>query len=58
MGQSIKEWTKENLWKTTLKNLKGYGLLKQTIFLQFIKGYLPKVILYPFLNTWTHILKI
>ena len=34
MRQSILEWTRENLWKTQpLKNLKGYGLPKQTISL-------------------------
>ena len=27
-GQGIQEWTKQNLWKATFKNLKGYGLLK------------------------------
>ena len=32
-----------------LKNLKGYGLLKQTF--KFFKCYLPKILLGPFLNT-------
>ena len=29
--KGIQEWTKQILWKTAFKNLKGYGLLKQTI---------------------------
>ena len=39
MGQSIQEWTKYNLWKTTL-NLKGWDM----VFI-FFEG--------PFFNTWT-----
>ena len=31
---SIQEWTKQNLWKVAFKNIKWYGLLKQTIPLQ------------------------
>ena len=51
-----------------LKNLKVYGLLKQTISLQAdhipssrpypfkcFKGCLPQILLSPFLNTWTYI---
>ena len=39
MGQSIQEWTKQNLWKTTLKNLKGYGRLSSTNFAWSILEY-------------------
>ena len=42
MGQSIQEWTKWNLWKTAF-NLKWYGLLKQNILLQIVKGCLPQI---------------
>ena len=31
MGQGIQEWTKKNLWKTALKNLKLYGLPNQIL---------------------------
>ena len=34
-----------------LKNLKGYGLLKQTISLKFFKGCLPQNLLSTLLNT-------
>ena len=37
-----------------LKNLKGYGLLKQTISLQIFKGCLPQILFGPFLNTLSH----
>ena len=38
-----------------LKNLKWYGL-KQTILLQFFKGYLRQILLGPFLNTLSQVL--
>ena len=38
-----------------LNNLKGYGLLKQTIYKSFFKGCLPQVSLDPFLNTLSYI---
>ena len=39
-----------------LKSLKWwYGLLRQTISLQILKGCLPLILLGPFLNTLTHI---
>ena len=41
--------------RQSLKNLKGYGLLKQTISLQFFKGCLQQVLLGPFLNTLSHL---
>ena len=31
LGQNNQEWTNYNLWKTAFKNLKGDGILKQTI---------------------------
>ena len=34
MGQSIQEWVSKICGRRPLKNLKGYRLLKQTIFLQ------------------------
>ena len=39
-----------------LKNLKRYGLPRQTIslHLKFFKGCLPQILLDPFLNTLTH----
>ena len=41
--------------RQSLKNLKGYGLLKQTISLQFFKGCRPQNFLSPFLNTLSHL---
>ena len=35
MGQSIQEWASKICGRRPLKNMKGYGLLKQTICLQF-----------------------
>ena len=37
-----------------LKILKGYSLLKQTIFLQIFKGCHPQFLLGPLLNTLSH----
>ena len=45
MGQSIQDWTKQNLWKATLKNLKFLKKIK------FFKGCLPEILLGPILNT-------
>ena len=42
MGQSIQEWTKQNLWKTAFKKFE---------VLQIFKGSIPKILLGPFLNT-------
>ena len=58
MEQSIQEWTKQRLWKTAI-NLKEHGLLKHTISLRlypfkFFKGWLPQILLGPFLNTLSH----
>ena len=40
------------LWKTVFKK---YGLLKQTILLNFFKGCLPQNLLSPLFNTLSHI---
>ena len=49
--------------RLTLKNLNGYGVLKQTISLQTLpypfklfKGFLPQMLLARFLNTLSHII--
>ena len=44
---------KPNQTKTAFKNFQD-GLLKQTISLQFFKGYFPQILLGPFLNTLSH----
>ena len=41
--------------RVSLKNLKGYGLLKQTICLRILKDCLPQILLGPFLNTLSQI---
>ena len=43
MGQSIKEWTKKNVWK-----------LGRPYHFKFFKGCLPQIFLVPFLSTLTH----
>ena len=50
MGQSIQEWTKQNLWKTAFKNLKEYALGRPYTF-KFFEGCLSQILLGPFLNT-------
>ena len=37
-----------------LKNLKGYGLPKQTYSFKFFMGFLPPILLGPFLNALYH----
>ena len=44
MGQSIQEWTKQNLWKTALSRPYPFN---------FYKGCLPQILLGPFLKTCT-----
>ena len=39
--------------RQSLKNLKSYGLPRQTISLQIFKGCFPQILLGPFLNTLT-----
>ena len=46
----------KNCGKLPLKKLKGCGLLKQIISHQIFKGYLPQILLTPFLNTLSHII--
>ena len=50
MGQSIPEWTKQNLSKTTFTKIEGCGLLSRLSPFKFFKGCLPQVLLGPFLN--------
>ena len=38
-----------------LKNLKGYGLFKQTNPFRFLKGCLPQTLLSPLLNTLSQV---
>ena len=38
MRQSIKEWTKQNLWKTAFKKLKEFGLPKSQIMTDLISN--------------------
>ena len=51
MGQSIQEWTKENLWKIAFKKIDGLA----AVSLQFFKGCLPQILPGPFLNTLSQI---
>ena len=46
----------KNCGKLPLKKLKACGLLKQIISHQIFKGYLPQILLTPFLNTLSHII--
>ena len=55
MGQSIQEWTKQNLWKTAFKNLKEYALGRPYTF-KFFEGCLSQILLGPFLNTLSQML--
>ena len=50
MRQSIQEWTSKFCGRQPLKNLKGYGLLKQTISLQIFLSLSSKKYS-PLLNT-------
>ena len=51
MGQAIQEWTKQNLWKTAFKKFEGYtACLGRPYHFKFFKGYLPQILLGPFLN--------
>ena len=53
--QSIRGWTKQVLWKRAFKKLKGYGLLKQTIPLQFFKSLTSTKFTCPLLNTLSNL---
>ena len=56
MGQSIQEWTKQNLWKTAFKKSEGLcSALSRPWPFEFFKGCLPKIVLGPFLNALTHL---
>ena len=52
MGQSIQEWTKENLWKPAFKKSEGVrSALSRLYPFKFFKGCLPQILLGLFLNT-------
>ena len=53
-GKVFKNGPSKVYGRQPLKNLKRYGLFKQTIFLQFFKGCLTQIVLGPFLNTFSH----
>ena len=55
MGQGIKEWIKQNLWKTSFKTFEVI-ILPMEISLQTFKGCLPQVLHDSFFNTFTHML--
>ena len=48
MEQSIEEWTKQNLWKTTFKKFEGK-------WSNFLKAMFHKILLGPFFNTFSYI---
>ena len=55
MGQSIAyNGPSEICVRQSLKNLKPYGLFKQTISLQIFKVWLPQILLELFLNALSH----
>ena len=59
-GKGIQEWSKWNLWKTALKNLKWYGHLKQTILPYHFKVFnscIPQILLGQLLNNMTQFLQ-
>ena len=59
MGQSIQEWTKENLWKTAFKKLERvWSALARPYRFEFFKGFDPQVLIGPFLNTLSHLLNL
>ena len=46
MGQSIKEWTKQNLWKTAFKIFEGvWSAWGRPYTFKFFKGCLPQILL-------------
>ena len=57
----VKECVWNNLFKNTpskicgIQALKNLGLLKQTVWFKSFKGYIPKILLGPFLNTLSHL---
>ena len=53
MGQSIQEYTKQNLWKATFK--KSVVCLARPYHFKFFKGCLPQILLGPFLDILPHI---
>ena len=55
-GNILKNGLSRIYGRQLLKNLKWYGLFKQTISLQIFKGCLPQILLGRFLNTLSHLL--
>ena len=52
MGESIQEWTKQNLWKAAFKSFEGvWSALGRPYPLKFFKDCLPQIWLGSFLNT-------
>ena len=52
MGESIQEWTKQNLWKAAFKSFEGvWSALGRPYPLTFFKDCLPQIWLGSFLNT-------
>ena len=52
MGESIQEWTKQNLWKAAFKSFGGvWSALGRPYPLKFFKDCLPQIWLGSFLNT-------
>ena len=56
MGKRVfKNGPRKICGRQPLRNLKRYGVLRQTISLQIFKGCFLQILLGPFLNTWTQI---
>ena len=53
MCQGIQEWPKKICGRQPLKNLKWYGLPSRPYHFKFFKGCLLRILLRPFLNTFT-----
>ena len=60
IGQCIQEFLQPSkiCERQPLKNLKWYGLPKQSISFQFFKGCLPQILLGPFLETLIQIITV
>ena len=61
IGQSVKKWTKSNLWKTAFQKFEVIRSADQLKFLsrpyhfRFCKACLRQILLGPFLNSFPHI---
>ena len=54
MKQSIQEWNKWTLWKTTFKKFKVIWSASASITSNIFKGCLPQILFGPFLNILSH----